>query len=361
MSILDKYIIKAFAINYMIALCVLMSMYVVLDLYFNFDEFTQDGALPMGQVIKAVLSYYTAHLFLYFAQISGVITLFAMAVTLARLQRSNEFVAIVASGVSLYRIALTVILTGIVLNGLWWFDQEFVIPRLAPQLAQSHQATAKDEPYGVWFVRDAQDWLWSARQFDQDAQELRGVVIMRAGESRDDIQLIEADLAAWEGQADGGVWRLQRGVRYEDQYDSRDDRRLQPVPIEVMQSDLHPDEIAMRQASNWIEFLSRAQLTQIKSRGTVSWQIIARAIHNRFTTPIVNMFILMIGIPLFLDRQPHSVIKSGGRCLMICGICFLLTFFSQNMVSLDHPTLTAWLPLIVLTPTMVVMLDRMRT
>ena len=77
--------------------------------------------------------------------------------------------------------------------------------------------------------------------------------------------------------------------------------------------------------------------------------------------PIINMFILIIGIPLFLNRQPASVVKSGGRCLLVCGSCFLFTFLCQNMVALDYPALTAWLPLILLTPVMVVSLDQMKT
>ena len=36
-------------------------------------------------------------------------------------------------------------------------------------------------------------------------------------------------------------------------------------------------------------------------------------------------------------------------------------FFIQNITSTSFPALTAWLPLIVLTPVMVVSLDRMKT
>ena len=73
MKTLDKYIIKSFAVDYLISLSVLLSIYVVLDLFFNFDEFIQDGALPASRILLAVIEYYTTHLFLYFAQISGVI------------------------------------------------------------------------------------------------------------------------------------------------------------------------------------------------------------------------------------------------------------------------------------------------
>ena len=61
--------------NYLIALGVMMSLYTVLDLFFNIDEFTEAGE-PITTVAANVSSYYAAHCFLYFAQLSGVITLF---------------------------------------------------------------------------------------------------------------------------------------------------------------------------------------------------------------------------------------------------------------------------------------------
>jgi lipopolysaccharide export LptBFGC system permease protein LptF len=128
---LDRYIARQFGLNYVISFSVLVSLYIVLDLFFNLDEFYQDTSLGFLEIAIAVGKYYAAHLFWYFSQISGVITLFAMAFTLARLQRDNEFVAIISSGVSMYRMALTVIVLGVALNGLWLVDQELIIPRLA--------------------------------------------------------------------------------------------------------------------------------------------------------------------------------------------------------------------------------------
>jgi lipopolysaccharide export LptBFGC system permease protein LptF len=80
LSTLDRYIVRSFLVNYGIAVSVLIAMYVVLDLFVNFDEFTEAG-LPAAQVIRNLGSYYGYNLFLYFSQIAGVITLFAAACT----------------------------------------------------------------------------------------------------------------------------------------------------------------------------------------------------------------------------------------------------------------------------------------
>lgn len=363
MNTLDKYIAKQFGINYLISFAVLVSIYIILDLFFNFDEFTQAANLSTIQVVGAIAKYYGTHLFLYFSQISGVIALFAMAFTLARLQRDNEFVAVVSSGVSLYRFALTVIVIGIALNGLWLINQELIVPRLAPQLARSHKDAALDQGAGVWFVRDSSGALLSASRFYPQAKLLSGVLLMRPGSASDPGDIIMADRAEWAGRGEDGLgtWKLERGQRLYFHVDNDGQYERLSEPMDLLATSLGPEDIALRQSTKWMQFLSRSQLAQLRDQGGASTGKIASTLHNRFATPLVNMLILMIGVPIFLDRQPGGVIRSGGRCLLICGACFLFAFFTQNITSSSFPALTAWLPLIVLTPVMVVSLDRMKT
>ena len=100
------------------------------------------------------MSYYGYNVFLYFAQISGAITLFAAACTLARMQKSNELVGIMAAGTSLYRVAVPVVLVGLATNLLWVIDQEVVIPLIAPKLARAHEDVEGDRARNLYFVED---------------------------------------------------------------------------------------------------------------------------------------------------------------------------------------------------------------
>lgn len=364
MRTLDRYVIKAFAINYLIALGVMVSLYIVLDLFFNFDEFISDNTIPPTQIIAGIFRYYGVQMSLYFSQISGVITLFAMAVTLGRMQRSNEFVAVVASGVSLYRIALTVIIAGAALNALWFIDQEKIIPHLAPELSKDHQAAVRQEPYGVWFLRDGDNSLLSAVRFDPQAGRLHRLLLMNT--SGAEPVFITADSAEWDpGDRDddeAGYWRLTRGARLIPMAVAANGTvDVRREPVDSFASGLGPEAIALRQSANWVQFLSRNQLKQMRDQGIASANLVSRAIHNRFATPIINVLILIIGIPFFLNREPAGVVQSGGRCLMACGACFLLAFFSQNIMPAQYALYGAWVPLAILTVVMVVIIDRMRT
>ena len=82
--------------------------------------------------------YYFYQTFLFFVHLSGIIPVVAAAFTLMRLSRFNELTALLAAGVPLLRIAMPIVLAGVVLNGLMIVDQEVVIPALLPKLTRSH-------------------------------------------------------------------------------------------------------------------------------------------------------------------------------------------------------------------------------
>src|SRR6478735_8681244 len=100
MRIIDRYVLFSFIKNYLISFMVLIGMYIVLDMVFNFDDLAGlKSTTPGGGVVTA-------------------------AFTLTRLSRFNELTALLAAGVPLLRIAMPIILAGLVLNGLVIADQE---------------------------------------------------------------------------------------------------------------------------------------------------------------------------------------------------------------------------------------------
>ncbi|MHC4186573.1 MAG: hypothetical protein ACYSRQ_00125, partial [Planctomycetota bacterium] len=58
MKILDKYVIKNFLTGYVIAFCVLIGLRVILELFLNLDEFTENVDLGVFTVLRNILSFY---------------------------------------------------------------------------------------------------------------------------------------------------------------------------------------------------------------------------------------------------------------------------------------------------------------
>lgn len=367
MTTLDRYLLRSLAFNYVIALMVMMSLYMVLDLFFNIDEFTESRE-SFATVARNIASYYGAHSFLYFSQLSGVITLFACMTTLARMRKANELTAMLASGVSLYRVAVPVVAFGLATSLLWYLDTEVMVPRVAHHLARTHEDAGGRSSRGVWFVKDSNAALLSALEFVPATGEMRNFLVLNRDEHGAAVSIIEADRAVWKtlpGHPAGGVWQLQRGVLrrrvlQERGLGPRD--QIEIKAVDIYESSLDPAAIEVRQAQQWLNYSSSARLSDLLASDPSLAGRIRQIKHGRFAAPLVQVLMLLLGLPFFLSREPTSVVSDAGKCLVVCGLCFLLAFSSENfVVTTTLSALPAWLPLIVFSPVAVVMFDRLRT
>ncbi|HRX83455.1 MAG TPA: LptF/LptG family permease [Phycisphaerae bacterium] len=362
MTTLDRYILRGLIVNYVIAIAVMISMYVLLDVFFNMDEFTENA----GSVLVNMASFYGSRVFLYFAQLSGVITLFACLITLARMRRQNELIAVLASGISLYRVAAPVVAFALTTSVLWYVDSEVVIPSIANKLARRHDDAMGRNTFSVRFLRAANNDLLSADRYVPDDEMLKRMAVLRRGPKGELLSIIEAEEARWEvdpALPEGGRWHLERGVeRFRpDLADAagRAEREL----VEYYETDLDPQSIETRQSSRWMHYLSTRRLTMLANslEGEARRQADEQR-YARFTTPLINLLMLFLGLPFILDRLPGSLLVAGGKALFTCGLCFLLTFMVQNFRAEGSlSTLPAWAPVILFTPVAVVLMDRLRT
>jgi lipopolysaccharide export system permease protein len=361
MKLIDRYIVRAFVVNYLISMAVLISLFVVVDLLVNLDEFAKAEA-PFVQRLGDIASYYGYNLFLYFAWLAGAITLVAAAFTLGRMVRDNELTALLAAGTSLYRVAAPVVVVGVLMNALWLVDQELIIPRIAHKLARTHDDVEGLRTFGVWFVPDRGGALLSAGRFYPKSRQMRRVIIMQRDEQGLASRFLVADSAWWDPQQQ--AWALGRGVVLDrlaggSAFEAAGQIRRQSA--EVYASDLRPEDIMLRQAAQWTDFLSLDQIRQLEQSG-VSNPRISQVKHSRFTQPLINMILLLVGMPFFLTREPRPVLTSGAMCVGVGGLFFVFSFVSQNLVyAASYPALPAWLPVIVFGPVAVVLLDSVKT
>jgi lipopolysaccharide export LptBFGC system permease protein LptF len=361
---LDRYILRAFFTNYVIAMAVMIGLYVVLDLFVNLDEFTAIKSDTRLQTVYKIVDYYGYNLLLYFSQLSGTILLIAGCFTFGRFLQTNELTAVLASGTSLYRVATPVLLAALLMNGLWFLDQEVLIPRFADKLARRHSDIEGRNAFAVWFQPDRDKSLVSASAFQPRVKEMRGVIIIKRDEQLRMTEVIRADRARWDEERQ--LWHLENGyVMPLASPSAGGAAEVGRAAVREYASELTPKELQLQQASQWTSFLSLPDLEKLNQRfaesGTGEF---IKVKHRRLTTVIMNMILLCVGIPFFLNRERPSVLIVGARCLAMCAVCFVATFMCQSMnfgpLGIS-PALPSWIPIIVFGPVAVLLLDAIKT
>jgi len=369
-KIIDRYVAREYMISYLIAMAVVLSLRVLIDLLIEFDEFAEtrsSGAAPgVLEVIYNIFGYYGPKLFEYFRDFSGTIILLAAAFSLARLTRNNELVAVLASGISLKRIIAPIVFLGILLNMLMVCDQELILPRLADKLSRRHDEMAELRLLHNVFLPDRNNSLVYARTYDHGSKTMTDVRILLRDKGQM-ISRITAEGARWDGQA----WELDdAGACYFEIGDERKSLSETRGDISRWPSDLTPEYLWLQRHSAYKGLMSTAELTDLLRRNlrpadraeTISEK------HFRFTDPIINMVMLLLGLPMLVSREKRSTKTAMFFAFAGAGGCFIATFACKLLagsgiyVGADLKQLfLISLPVIVFLPLSVLALDGIKT
>ncbi|MHC4456762.1 MAG: LptF/LptG family permease [Planctomycetota bacterium] len=365
MKILDRYIAKNFIIGYVIASCVLIGLRIVIDLFVNLDEFTEHANLSTLAVMKNIFSYYGLHSTLYFRDFAGMITVVAAAFTLGKMVRSNELIAVMASGVSLKRVIGPIVILAFILGGLLVIDQELIIPPLGDKLVRGQDAIRGQEAYDVWFLVDGNGSLICSRKFDVKTSTLQNpTIIKRTRMQKSHIWqvtgLITADSAVYNPETES--WDLING-----RFTEKDPVKGSKI-IASYTSDVAPKDIPVRRKSRHKALLSSRQLAALAAQRTKIKDLaqLYSQKHFRITDPIINFVMLMICLPLLVCRDPKAMKSAIMISFAMVTVCFIVTFICRMLATevvfeRIMPHLWAWVPVVIFLPIAIFELDSMRT
>lgn len=367
MKILDRYIAKSFLIGYLISFCVLIGLRIIVDLFVNLDEFAESADMGTLAVLKNILVYYGLNCTLYFRDFAGMITVVAATFSLGKMMKANELVAVMASGVSLKRVILPIIILSLLLTGLLVVDQELIIPPLSDRLVRNHDDVAGDRSVDIQFLSDSNGSLICCLLYDVATETMtKPVIIIRKKKADspvlDTIGRVDADKAVYNQET--GKWDLTNGVftRKGGQKDSE--------PVISYTSDLKAKDIPVMRRSKNQSLLSSRQLGILaKQPGKIKDlpQLYSQK-HFRITDPIINFIMLMVALPILVCRDPREMKSAIMISFAATSACFITTFackmfsteafFNTNIVK---PEIWAWLPVFIFLPIAFIELDSMKT
>src|SRR5262249_36277167 len=123
MHLLDRQLIRGYLKSYLVCLVSLLSLYVVVDLFTNIDDFAEhhQGLVP---VLKHIGLYYGFKVAQIFDRLSEAIVLLAAMFTVAWMQRCNELIPLLSAGVSTHRVVRPVLFSASAMLILGVLNQE---------------------------------------------------------------------------------------------------------------------------------------------------------------------------------------------------------------------------------------------
>jgi lipopolysaccharide export system permease protein len=340
--LLDRYLLNRFLLFFMAALLVFLSVFYVVDLVENVDKFIDNN-----MNLRAISLYYL-NMFPFFTHIAiPMSALLAVVFGLGKLNKLNELTALKASGVSLYRIALPLLLLGIVLSYLsFQFEDSVVVPsnqrvyEIKRDYMSKRRKTDRRLRNNIYLQLTGGRVL-NIRSYDTSTDIGQHATLQKIKDGKL-VERIDGKKIVW----DGGNWLLV-GVEKRTFHEGniRNFMRIDTLvanlsvtPLEVSQKNLDPENMTWKQLRKFIEKIRALGLNDTKWLVNLNFKTAMN-----FTTFILILF----GIPLVSYQTRGRGLGPGiGISLLVIFIYVTVLKIGQNLghTGLVSPFWSVWLP-----------------
>jgi lipopolysaccharide export system permease protein len=343
--LLDRYLLRSFLFYFAITL----AGFVLLFEAFTFFDLLDD--IARHQIAYAVVAEYFRYLApLMFYQLTPLAALVATLATLGVMSKNNEITALKASGISLHRVALPLLVVGAVLAGGLFLLDDTYLP-YANQKQDALRNRIKGRPAQTFFqprlrwIFGESDKIYNYELFDSDQGIFAGLNVFEIDPASFQLRRrVFAERARWEPTLHS--WILERGwVR---DFSGPAVTRFFPFSAySLAELDEPPSyfqrEVRQSYQMNWRElgkYIRQMQQAGFDvSRLSVEWQ-------KKFSFPLLTAVIILLGVPFAFLVGTRGAL--GGLALAVAiGIVYWATaalFEAMGGVGQLPPVLAGWAP-----------------
>ena len=218
MLLLDRWIARRFFGNFALIFSVMFLFAVSIDTILQLDAYIEMSRLAVkagrfpglwAALPIAIIDYHAPRVFQFFAYMVGMCSVAAAGFTLTQMVRTREIVAMLAAGISLWRVGVSILGVAVALNLAQLVNGEVLLPRLAPLLVREHSAILQPtvQSFPVKLIEDRQRNLLLASSFDPATATARNLIVLERDERGAATRRIEAATAIW--SVERGGWILQ--------------------------------------------------------------------------------------------------------------------------------------------------------
>jgi len=364
--LIDRYITRAQLHAFMIVFVSLAGLTFVVDAFTNIEEFIAH-APGAGGLARVLGAYYGYRLISFFDATSPVISLASAMFALSWLERHNELTALLAAGVTRWRIARPAIVFAAVVSLLAMANREIVLPRIRENLSRNAQDLRGDaaHPFDARYDH-ATEILFRGRSAQSATCRIEKPSLLMPPSLSEYGPQIDAAEAYWKpADAAHPAGYLLCQVR-----EPADIDRLEPlqsggrmVVFTRLAADwLSPGEcfvtsdVTFEQligSANWSQYSSTIELVRAIANPSlgVGAEIPLR-VHARIVSPLLDMSLALLGIPLVVGPNRRGIFVAVGLCVLSAVVFFLMIFGWHALAAayVVSPSLGAWAPLLILAP-----------
>jgi LPS export ABC transporter permease LptG len=343
--ILDDMVLRDFTLY----LALIMMTFLMLTLVFTFFELLSDivrNRVPLTIVVDYLVNVTPSMVYM----MTPLSVLLAVLITFGLMQKSSEMTAIKASGISIYRMIVPVILISAVIStGLFVFDQVYI--PYANKRQETLRNTIKGKPAQT-YLRPDRKWIFGEHEdifyyefYDPDQNRFANVSLFFFDPKT--FQLKGRAFAARAHWSDTlGKWvfeqgwsRTLRGAAIEDysQFDVRTFADVTEQPNYFKKEVKQSSEMNSEELRRYIRDLQQSGFDVIRLKVQLQ---------KKFAYPLITLIMAFLAVPFALSQGRRGALTGVAVAIGVAVSYFVLSGLFEAMGNANQlPTaLAAWAP-----------------
>ena len=359
MKILDRYILKDFSRVLILIMVLFIMLFIIIDFFDRLRLFLSNHA-----TVSQMTGFILFQIPMIISLTLPVAVLIATLITLSTFARNSEITAMKANGISLYRAALPIFLSSLIISiGLFFFS-EWATP-LANQKADHIRHVEIEKETGLGSFKLEQLWyhgrdsIYNFNHYDPKRNMILGVSLYYLTPDFQPRMQIFSDKAFWEQ----GRWVGQRVLVITISKEGmpaivKYDRMVMPIeelPADFEAVQVSPDKMGY--------FTLRSYIQKLGSEGadTVPYLV---DLYAKIAFAFVTLLLTVIGVIFSVhDERSGGMAKSIGIGIAI-GFSYWIAhafFVSLGRSGTLYPLLAAWMANILFIMLGLILSRRIRT
>ena len=350
-----KYLLKKFIPIFLGSLFFFSFILVMIDLFMNLWNYITQQIPPMD-IFRVE--------FLYIPKAMSfsipMAILFATSYTLSDLYAKNELTSIFASGVSLFKFTLPLLIISFFLSiGFLFFEDKIVVPTLKQknelQADLLNTSTSKNNDRIVVLGKEGMR-VYKAEYYDDSNKRLHGIYIVQRKDDYSLDYIVRADSALWSND----IWNL-FGVKI---YKLENGNLIQIYNMSYAFIDEGPETFQRNVTDVTTVNINDAKeyIAHLKRIG-VDYNEELSEYYKKFSFPFVVFIVVFLSIGLSGKTRKNVLLMS-----LVFSLSAAVAFYVMQMVTMllsqfgyISPVIGAWFPVIIFVVLSIVLLKFART
>jgi LPS export ABC transporter permease LptF/LPS export ABC transporter permease LptG len=344
-QILDVYLLRSFVYYFLLLTIGFILLYEV----FTFFELLDDIAQHRTSFVELIQYFIYLACYLFY-QLAPLAALVAVLITLGVMTKNNELVAFKASGLSLYRIAVPLLITGAVLATSLVLLDDTYLP-YANQRQDALRNQIKGRPAQT-FYQPNQRWIFGENAkvynydlFDPDHQLFGGLNVFELDPATFEVRRrIYAARGHWDAQQ--RIWILESGwIR---DFDHGHVVRFAPFLANALSELNEPPSYFNREVRQYYQMTWWELKRYIADLGQAGFDVarLSVQLQRKISFPLIAPIIILLAIPFSILVGTRGAIGGLALGVGIAIVYWAAAALTEAMGAVGQlpPLLAAWAP-----------------